>query len=467
MKLTRLLIKNFRGARYIEVVPVHPVTKIAAENAGGKTSALDGLTALLGGARAHGKQPVLAGEKQSDLLAEFDGGAAKGGVTVKKVIEADGGYKLEVYDKSGKVEKQQTFIDLLVGKGLALDVEAYLRMEPDKRLELTRKLVGLDFRPIDAQIAQLDSERADAGRDIHGRQTQLDAMPEHADAPAEEVTPTLAQPVLADPAALTAKLAQAQEHNRGKSALQRTCCNLTDQLRDTATAITTAHAKIKEWQDYLTIKESQHAALMASANEAEAAVASFVEIDCTPIHAEIDGIEATNRAALADAKDANERAIADANTVNAKVRANRAKATTLVAFERAKAEYERLDDEIKELGQEKARMLRAAKFPIEGMGFGISDITYRGVPLAECSSAERIRVTTAMAVALAPPGNSIKTILIRNGSLLDNKSVAIIEEIITDAEAQCFMEIVMRDQNDTQNADIIIVAGKSQQAAPE
>ena len=479
MKLTRLLIKNFRGARYIEVVPVKPLTKIAAQNAEGKTSALDGLTALLGGARAHGKQPVTVGEEQSDLLAEFDGGCKAGGITVKKVIESGGKYRLEVFDKSGQVDKQQTFLDMLVGKGLMLDVEAYLRMEPDKRLEITRKLVNLDFRDIDARIKELDRERADAGRDVHGRKTQLDAMPEYKDAPAEEVTPRIVhaeqrQVELIDLAPLYAELERANATMRNREDAQRRANELEAEEHECHVQIGRANAEIAKWQAFI---QKQQAAMAKAAEAVEAAIADVQAIEPIPVEPIKQSIADAQRAnaeaaavvgrkneeARAAAKAANDKAIADANAANEKVRANRAKADAAKMFEEAREEYKRLDDEIAALDKKKQAMLRKAKFPIKGLGFGETDITYNGVPLAECSSAERIRVTTAMAVALAPPGNSIKCPLIRNGSLLDDKSLAIIEQVITDADAQAFVEIVMRNEDDRQGADVVIVEGKSDQ----
>lgn len=520
MKLTHLLIQNFKGVKRIEVVPAKPLTKIAAANASGKTSALDGFAALLGGARWHGKAPVTAGEPQSDLLAEFDGGHMAGGVTVKKAIKADGGYRLEVYQGQGKspVNAPQSFIDLLIGKGLMLDVEAYLRMEPDKRLEITRQLVGLDFSALDTESSALDKERAFAGRDVHGRKQQLDSMPEYPDAPGTEQSSSAIlseiQEAMRTNEANRKAREQVEAAEEDVANANATCENsrgqakgweererqLADRAGKADVAVDDLHSHVAALKDIDTSAiEAQIIALQQQLRDANAANAknAFKRVDLeraksdlaaanreaefayktlhdwlAKIERDAANLEARRTTATQLAAEATklldvdvktiEAKLAGAEAINKKVQANAARRKLRDQFDMAKATYDDLTEKINEIGRKKARMLREAKFPVPGMSFGLTDITYNGTPFSECSSAERIRITTAMALALAPKRpDAIVCPLIRNGSLLDDASMKVIEELIADADAQCFVEVVMRDAQDVRDADIVIEEGVS------
>ncbi|NGZ99664.1 hypothetical protein G5V59_02720 [Nocardioides sp. W3-2-3] len=50
----------------------------------------------------------------------------------------------------------------------------------------------------------------------------------------------------------------------------------------------------------------------------------------------------------------------------------------------------------------KADALAKATFPVDGLGFDDDGVTYQGVPFAQASSAEQIRVSLAMAMSLNP-----------------------------------------------------------------
>ena len=80
-----------------------------------------------------------------------------------------------------------------------------------------------------------------------------------------------------------------------------------------------------------------------------------------------------------------------------------------------------------------------AEFPVDGLGFDESGVTYQGVPFKQASSAEQLRVSLAMAIALNP---KLRVIRIADGSLLDSDNLALIEAAAKESDYQVWIEMV-------------------------
>lgn len=74
---------------------------------------------------------------------------------------------------------------------------------------------------------------------------------------------------------------------------------------------------------------------------------------------------------------------------------------------------------------EKSTVLSEAKLPLKGLSVDESGVYFRGVPVADLSTSERVRVGAAIAVAQNP---TAKIILADDASLLDSKSLAVLRE---------------------------------------
>ncbi len=133
---------------------------------------------------------------------------------------------------------------------------------------------------------------------------------------------------------------------------------------------------------------------------------------------------------------------------------------------RANATYQRLSDErgavsssansltgeIEELRGRKADMLEQASFPVQGLSFDEEGVLYNGIPFEQASGAERLRVSTAIGIALQP---ELKVLLIRDGSLLDDKNLEMLRLMAEEHNAQIWLERV----GDNDNASVIIEDG--------
>jgi len=131
--------------------------------------------------------------------------------------------------------------------------------------------------------------------------------------------------------------------------------------------------------------------------------------------------------------------IADADGTNAKIRENAERRRLSGEADEAEAQSNDLTEILDKLDAEKAKALAEASFPVEGLAFDSDGVTYNGIPFEQSSSAEQLRISVAMGLALH---NDLKVLLIRDGSLLDADSLRMVAEMATDADAQVWIERV-------------------------
>ena len=88
-------------------------------------------------------------------------------------------------------------------------------------------------------------------------------------------------------------------------------------------------------------------------------------------------------------------------------------------------------------------MLSQAQFPLESLGIeedgkGGYRITYGGVPLEDCSSSERMRISMSLALSLNP---KVRVLLVREGSMLDEESRKAVEAWAVEHQVQIWLEL--------------------------
>jgi hypothetical protein len=130
------------------------------------------------------------------------------------------------------------------------------------------------------------------------------------------------------------------------------------------------------------------------------------------------------------------------STIEEANRAIRDEANAVARYEQLDAEREKvakLTERLEQIDAFKAESLAEATMPIEGLSFDDEGVLYRGVPFAQCSAAERLRVSMAMAMAMNP---SIRVLRICDGSLLDSSNLALIEEMAGEHAFQVWIERV-------------------------
>jgi DNA repair exonuclease SbcCD ATPase subunit len=401
VRVVQLKAENFKRLQAVEVTPDGNLVVISGANGQGKSSLLDAMWAAIGGAAAMKgtPRPIRDGEDHATVTVDLGDLKVtrtwKGDKTTLRVENADG----------ARYSSPQAVLDRLVGR-LSFDPLAFAGQSERDQLATLLALVDLPFDPADIarDRQRLFDERTSVNKALRHLDAQIAALPEPApDLPAEEVS-------VAD---LMRQLRTAQEARSAQS--QRT---------ERYKALVDAHAQTT----------SRIAELRAEIARLEVDLTGLVE-EIADIRVEIDRDD-TDPVALVAAL---EKQISEADSVNRAVRAAKDRAALMVELTHTRETSQALTDDIAALDARKAKAVAEAKMPIDGLGFNDDGVTYRGIPFAQCSSAERLRVSMAMAMAMNP---TLRVIRITDGSLLDSQSMRLIEEMAADNDTQVWVEVV-------------------------
>lgn len=138
---------------------------------------------------------------------------------------------------------------------------------------------------------------------------------------------------------------------------------------------------------------------------------------------------------------------------NQRIRANNAERQRAAERDRLRETYSGLTEAIEALDGQKRDALAGASFPVAGLGFDETGVTYQGVPFSQASSAEQIRVSLGMAMAANP---DLRVIRIMDGSLLDDDAMTAIREQVAERDFQLWIERV----GDADEGAVIIEDGE-------
>lgn len=396
MKIVSLQAENVKRLRAVEIRPDGSLVVIKGQNGAGKSSVLDSIWMALGGAKAIPSRPVREGKKKAVVRLELTD------LVVTRTISADGSSTLKVEGKDGaKFGSPQTMLDKLVAN-LSFDPLAFSRMKPREQRETLRQLVGLDFSELDATRAKRFEERTEVNREVKRLEGELSGVEADDGAPAEEISM----------GELVVELRQA-EAVQGRVQAAKTAAAQHE------SAAAAARAEVEELRKRAT-------ALKQRAEEADQKAANA-------------RAEAETIASTAPSIDALRERLANADKVNARVRAATKYRTLAAKLAEQKKASATLTRHLETLDQSKAEKLQAASFPLEGLGLGDDGVTMKGLPFEQASSAEQLRASVAIGLALNP---KLRVLLVRDGSLLDEESLRLVAEMAASKDAQVWCERV-------------------------
>lgn len=400
MKIVSLTAENVKRLKAVEITPDGNVVTITGRNAQGKTSVLDAIWLALGGGPAQKgtSKPIRDGEDHASVTLDLGDVVVartwKGDKTALTVTAADG----------AKYSSPQGVLDALVGR-LSFDPLEFTRLSARDQKAALLDLVdlGVDLDALDADRKRFFDERTEVGR-------QGKAI---GDVVVDESLPT--EPVSAT--AIIAKIRVAEDHNR----------EVADRKR--------AHAEADALGSDLAQQIADLTKRLGRADESRIAAAEWLERNAeqvtSSLEADLAAVEQTN----------------DAIRANSEARVQSERKAAL------RAAYDALTAKVASIDQAKADALAGATFPIEGLAFDESGVTYQGVPFSQASSAEQIRVSLAMAMSLNP---KLRVIRILDGSLLDADNLALIAEAAVAADYQVWIERV----SDPSETAIVIEDGE-------
>jgi DNA repair exonuclease SbcCD ATPase subunit len=408
MKIIALQSENVKRLRAVTIHPDGSMVVIRGDNGAGKSSVLDSIAYALGGQALCPPQVIRNGQEHAEVKVDL------GELIVTRRWTASGS-SLRVENREGaRFPSPQAILDKLVGK-LSFDPLAFTREKPKDQAETLRKLVGLDFTINDKARQRLYEERTVVNREIAALKAVANGPA--VDGPDEEVS---IKDLLHEQGLRLGQ--QKKTEDLGRDARMRTGEKLL-----AAKHLAEAILRVQELERQL--------------EAARASVAVNDQALRTAETREIEAIAAANAQPQPDLEGIRAQ-IAAAEQTNANVRAKKARAAEAIKLITKEEEAKKLSDQIEILDLQKAHAVADAHFPIAGLGFSDEGVTLNGLPLEQASSAEQLRVSLAVGIALNP---KLKVLLIRDGSLLDENSMRLVGEMAETAGAQVWVEVVGKE----------------------
>jgi predicted ATP-dependent endonuclease of OLD family len=410
MKIVSLEAENFKRLKAVQIKPDGSTVVITGKNAQGKSSILDSIFAAVGGADALPSKPIRKGEQTARIKLDL------GEIVVTRKFTTAGSTLTVEGANGARFGSPQRMMDELVG-AIAFDPLEFTRMKPQQQFETVRKLVKLDIDvdALDGQNAKDFEARTDVNREAKALRAQAAGIIVASDLPAEPI----------DTAALLQQMQEAGEKN---AEIERRKAKREQAARDVEVMANEARGH-----------RARAVALRKQAEEADAEAAG-IETKEMDLRGKLENAEPLPTPIDVTAIRTQ---VEQADQINAKIadRNRREEIEKSAAYK--EAESQRLTDAMEARKTAKETAIKAAKMPIDGLTFGDKEILYNDLPLDQASQAERIRVSMAVAMALNP---KLRVLTIKDGSLIDEDGLAVIQQMIADGDYQLWLERVGTDR---------------------
>lgn len=405
MKIIKLQSENVKKLSAVEITPDGNVIVIGGKNGAGKSSVLDSIMYALGGKGVACEKPVRTGQKKAKITLTMDD------IIVTRTFTDEGGGTITVSNLEGtsKFSSPQSMLDAIVGR-LSFDPLAFSLAKPVEQVKMLRELTGVDFTALDAKRKAVYDERTIIGRDIKTYTALMDSTPRFDGVPEEETSS----------AECMAKLNAVHETNASNERKRVAIVFTESQIAENDEKIKDTKDRIFDLQQRLDFFLAQKKQMEEGLAVAKAEVETLEDLSLAEVEAEIGQID----------------------QVNAKVRQNKKRDELSAKVKKLTEQQDRSTARIEAIDDEKQEQLQQAKFPIVGLGFSESGVTYNSMPFSQCSSGEQLRVSLAMGMAMNP---KLKVLLVRDASLLDADNWKTINDMAAENGYQLWMEKVSDD----------------------
>lgn len=413
MKIVKLVAENLKRLKCVEIDPKGSIIEISGANGAGKSSVLDAIWWTLAGTRGMQKQPLRQGASDGVSVVELDD------LKVTRRYSHTGSTLVVERKSDGvRLKTPQDVLDKLIGK-IAFDPLAFSRMKPKDQFDQLRKLVKIDvdIDKLDEQNRSDFEKRTDINREVKSMQSRAEvSLP--ANLPAEKI----------DISALSEQVEKAATHNKEReleenrrAGVARQIQNLLEKASDDDAAVAHLKCEIKALEERIAKREADAASRRKAAGD---------------LKNELD-----HKQPIPDAIDVTDirKKINDAVAINSLISRREDNKALLAQISEKRAAADALTDAIEAREKAKAAAIASAKFPVPGLGFGSNEVLLNGVPFEQGSSAEQLRASCAIAMATNP---EIRVITIRDGSLLDDASMAVLGELAKGNDFQLWIEVV-------------------------
>ena len=438
MRIIKFQAENIKKLRAVEITPGSHLVEITGPNGEGKSSVLDAIYYAIRGQGVIPSKVVREGEEKA--FVKLDLGDDKVELIVTRKFSPDGKTTLLVEAPSGaRFPSPQSVLDTLVG-ALSFDPLEFIRLKSHEQFgklqELTKVQVQVKGELL--WLAQVDDrigEKAANRRDVNRQVKQLEARVAGLQASLPSELP--AEPISID--ILSERLDAVGQANtaleKRKAALKNEKAAIDHQFENAKKFRSNADEQRMMADRALKAAEE----FDRRADEIESQAISQSEALDVSVEQEQPQDTVAIRAAIRQAEETNklfERA-QQRQALQAELATEQAKATALTA-------------EIERLEALKREAIEKAPMPVENLSLGENQVLYRGLPLENASSAEQLRVSVALAMAVNP---KLRVLRVKDGSLLDETSLATLASLCEASDYQLWLERV--EQTDSRSTIVM------------
>ncbi len=399
LRIVALKAENVKRLRAVSITPDPNLVIIGGRNGQGKTSLLDSIWWALGGkhAQKNSPQPIRSGESGAAFSLDL------GALVVERLWNGDGSSLIVRAADGSRMASPQAILDALTG-AMAFDPLAFANQPAKAQREVLLGLVVLpfDIERLEADYHAMYEQRSDANRRLKAAIARRNALPVGTDLPASSTT-------------LVEAIRIAQEGHLHRLANRETIAR---------------HNEAVAKHDEASQRLRDARASLVIAEEGEAAAAALLRRSTHKLEAMVPDPDIEQLEALVTQAQRNQEAQLEV--------VRRADLTDEI--DELQAEVQHCEEQMRDANDTKRRGLANAQMPIEGLGFGEADgITYKGLPFSQASHAEKLKVSTGLAMAGDP---KIRVVMISDGSLLDDESLAMVAEMAVANDFQVWIERV-------------------------
>lgn len=407
MKIVQLNAENIKRLVAVEIRPDGNLVEITGKNGQGKTSILDAIWWALDTNKTVQSKPVRDGAESGFI--ELDLGEY---IVRKKFTPRENGdvtISLTVKNKDGaKFGSPQELLSGFIGD-LTFDPIAFSRMKPREQVIALRALVpGYDFDAADKENREDFDRRTDINRRARELKARIEGLSVPEDTPDERISSD----------ALMEELQSALEKNAFVDALIAKRANIKQRISDAEETIAFKKQQVQELQKQIVKAELDLEELRD-------------EEDCIGDPAEKADIEAIRRR------------VTESEEINRRVDRKKQRANLEKELSEAEDMSASLTKTIEARKDAAAKAVREARLPVAGLELTEEAILLNGQPFNQASDAEQLRVSIAVAGAMNP---RLRIVRVRDGSLLDNDSMAALTAYAEENDLQLWIETVQSNR---------------------
>lgn len=444
LTIIELISENIKCLKAVRIRPDGSLIQITGPNEAGKSAVLDSITMALGGKGKIPPQPVRRGAATARIVLDL------GEIKVERRWTPKGHTYLDVTGPSGeKFSEPQAVLDEFHGE-LTIDPLAFSRMKPTEQADTLRAAIGLDLSEIDIKKSAAYAKRTLVNhkvRDIEGLIAQvpagIEAVPdEESDVTALVTALQKMHGILHDNQAKRDVVTDAtKELDRRKDALRLAIQAVAQAQVDEREVASMKERHAEEIHELSMRTDAGTGAwgqkVLSTAQEkrdAEAILKSTGD--------RLETVKAEAEATTDPDVAGKQAEIEQADQTNTMVRAKKLWIERRGERDRLAGESEQLTSDIAQLDADRQSMIAEAPMPVPGVSFDDAGmVTFDGLPFEQASQAVKIKVSTAIALAANP---RFKVIRIKDGSLLDEASMAQMAKLADEAGGQLWIERVAK-----------------------